>query len=152
MKVNKGDAEAQVEQHFISLCAKGVFEAAPQPGPPPPRSPGEEPHSSSSARVDPDGAEAMDDGDSPGPAVQLEGGGNESNVRAGADCMETDGARSPTPPYMHALAARVCKIAALFIPPAPAPPPPPPPPPQKTPPRGPARAAAALNRFNFSTD
>jgi len=66
MKVNKGDAEAQVEQHFISLCAKGVFEAAPQPGPPPPRSPGEEPHSSSSARVDPDGAEAMDDGDSPG--------------------------------------------------------------------------------------
>ena len=63
MKVNKGDAEAQVEQHFISLCAKGVFEAAPQPGPPPPRSPGEEPHSSSSARVDPDGAEAMDDGD-----------------------------------------------------------------------------------------
>ena len=55
LKVDQGDAEAQIRRRldsFISLRAKGVFEAAPQAGPPPPRSPGEEPHSSSPARVD----------------------------------------------------------------------------------------------------
>jgi hypothetical protein len=53
LKVDQGDAEAQIRRRldsFISLRARGVFEAAPQAGPPPPRSPGEEPHSSSSTR------------------------------------------------------------------------------------------------------
>jgi hypothetical protein len=95
MIVGQESAEARVRQYFdsIGLQSQRGDDAAPQPGPHRGAAPSsEEPHSSSSARVDPDGAEAMDDDDSPGPAVQLEGSGNESNVRAGADCMETDGA------------------------------------------------------------